>query len=66
MGVVHGSGNVMCLDVPRAMDASLLLGHGMPAVADAFSASRLAGGASTFGTLPTGVDVDSILARQEH
>ncbi len=46
------------------LQASLLLDRGAPAVTEAFLASRLArdwGGA--YGTLPTGLDTDAILAR---
>jgi putative acyl-CoA dehydrogenase len=46
------------------LQGSLLLRHGAPAVADAFAASRLARGSGmAFGTLPTGLDTDAILAR---
>ena len=45
-----------------ALQASLVLRHSSPAIADAFIASRLAGEhGQAFGTLPTGVDVDAIL-----
>jgi putative acyl-CoA dehydrogenase len=47
-----------------ALQASLLLRHSVPAVADAFCASRLArGGGQMFGTLPDGVDADAVIAR---
>jgi putative acyl-CoA dehydrogenase len=48
-----------------ALQGSLLVRHGNPAVADAFCASRLAGHSSglTFGNLPRGVDCASIIAR---
>jgi putative acyl-CoA dehydrogenase len=47
-----------------ALQGSLLVRHSVPAVADAFCATRLAGDhGATFGTLPPGVDVDAILAR---
>jgi putative acyl-CoA dehydrogenase len=119
-GIWEGSGNVMCLDVLRAMarepatveafraeldlaggadhrfdaaraafdaeladldaiehrarrlvermalllQASLLLRHAPPAVADAFCAARLGGGQGlAFGTLPRGVDVAGIVER---
>lgn len=47
-----------------ALEASLLVRFSRPAVADAFCASRLAdsGWGCAFGTLPRGVDVDSIVA----
>jgi putative acyl-CoA dehydrogenase len=47
-----------------ALQASLLVRFAPPAVADAFCASRLAGDAGlAFGTLPSSVDFDAILAR---
>lgn len=46
------------------MQASLLLRGDNPAVAEAFVRSRLAGdGVRNYGTLPTGVDCGSIIAR---
>ncbi len=46
------------------LQGSLLLRHGDPAVADAFVASRLARDwGVAYGTLPTGVDTATILAR---
>jgi putative acyl-CoA dehydrogenase len=45
-----------------ALQASLLMRHGSPAVADAFCITRLAGDHGyTFGTLPAGVDINTIL-----
>ena len=50
----------------RTLQASLLVRHGEPAVADAYCASRLAGGfEGAFGALPTGLDLDTIIQRQE-
>ncbi|WP_035805234.1 acyl-CoA dehydrogenase family protein [Kitasatospora mediocidica] len=47
-----------------ALQGSLLVRHGDPAVADAFCASRLAGDhGGAFGTLPSGVDTEAILSR---
>jgi putative acyl-CoA dehydrogenase len=47
-----------------ALQASLLIRHAPPAVADAFCATRLAGeGGRAFGTLPPGSDVEAILER---
>jgi putative acyl-CoA dehydrogenase len=47
-----------------ALQGSLLVRHGHPAVADAFCASRLAGdGGRAFGTLPVKADVGSIVER---
>ncbi|HZK35904.1 MAG TPA: acyl-CoA dehydrogenase family protein, partial [Aeromicrobium sp.] len=51
-------------DMALALQGSLLVRHGHPAVADAFTASRLAGDwGSVMGTLPTGVDTATIIAR---
>ena len=48
------------------LQASLLIRHGHPAVADAFAATRLAGaGGRAYGTLPRGVRVEDIAARAE-
>ncbi len=47
-----------------ALQASLLLRHSPAPVADAFVRTRILGeGGRTFGALPTGVDVDAVLAR---
>jgi putative acyl-CoA dehydrogenase len=47
-----------------ALQASLLVRHAPPAVADAFCASRLTGDhGQAFGTLPAGVDCPAIIAR---
>ncbi|TDC83542.1 acyl-CoA dehydrogenase family protein [Actinomadura sp. 7K507] len=47
-----------------ALQGSLLVRHGHPAVADAFCATRLAGDwGSAFGTLPPGVDLAPIIER---
>ena len=46
------------------LQGAQLVRHGHPAVADAFCASRLGDDwGVALGTLPTGVDVDAILAR---
>jgi putative acyl-CoA dehydrogenase len=46
------------------LQASLLVRHAPPAVADAFCASRLTGDhGQAFGTLPAGVDCPAIIAR---
>ncbi|WP_027500299.1 acyl-CoA dehydrogenase family protein [Rhodococcus sp. UNC363MFTsu5.1] len=51
-------------DMAVALQGSLLVRFGHPAVADAFCASRLAGDwGSVFGTLPDGVDTAAIIAR---
>jgi putative acyl-CoA dehydrogenase len=47
-----------------ALQASLLVRFSLPAVADAFCASRLAGeGGRVYGTLPPGVDAQAIIER---
>ena len=47
-----------------ALQGSLLVRYGDPAVADAFCASRLAGDwGHAFGTLPAGVDFERIVER---
>jgi putative acyl-CoA dehydrogenase len=50
-------------DMGVALQASLLVRHAPPAVADAFCASRLNGGGHAFGTLPAGCDVGAIVER---
>ena len=51
-------------DMALALQASLLLRYGHPAVADAFCASRLGDSwGSVFGTLPRGIDIAPILER---
>jgi putative acyl-CoA dehydrogenase len=47
-----------------ALQASLLVRHGDPAVADAFCASRLGGdGGLAYGTLPPRIDATAIIER---
>jgi putative acyl-CoA dehydrogenase len=47
-----------------ALQGSLLVRHGSPAVADAFCASRLGDdGGLEYGTLPAGCDFEAIVAR---
>jgi putative acyl-CoA dehydrogenase len=47
-----------------ALQGTLLVRFGHPAVADAYCASRLGGDwGVAFGTLPTGVDTSAILER---
>jgi putative acyl-CoA dehydrogenase len=46
-----------------ALQASLLVRHASPAVADAFCAGRLGEGGRVFGTLPTSVDAEPIVER---
>jgi putative acyl-CoA dehydrogenase len=51
-------------DLALALQASLLVRDAPTAVADAFGASRLAGGGGlAYGTLPAGVDTKAIVAR---
>jgi putative acyl-CoA dehydrogenase len=51
-------------DLAVALQASLLVRHSPPAVADAFCASRLGGeGGRAYGTLPPGVDAQAIIER---
>jgi putative acyl-CoA dehydrogenase len=50
-------------DMGVAFQASLLVRHAPPAVADAFCASRLNGGGRVFGTLPRGTDLAPICER---
>jgi len=51
-------------DLAIALQGSLLLRYGHPAVAEAFAASRLGGDhGDVFGTLPAGLDLSPILER---
>jgi putative acyl-CoA dehydrogenase len=51
-------------DLAVALEASLLVRHAPPAVADAFCAARLGGeGGRVYGTLPAGVDAKAIIDR---
>ena len=51
-------------DLALALQASLLVRHAPPAVADAFCAARLGGeGGRVYGTLPAGVDSKEIIDR---
>jgi putative acyl-CoA dehydrogenase len=51
-------------DLAVALQASLLVRHSPPAVADAFCAARLGGeGGRAYGTLPTTVDAKAIVER---
>ncbi|MDX6670978.1 MAG: putative acyl-CoA dehydrogenase [Solirubrobacteraceae bacterium] len=50
-------------DLAVAFQASLLLRHAPPAVADAFCAGRLGQGGRAYGTLPAGVDAAAIVDR---
>jgi len=54
----------MVEDLAVALQASLLVRHSPPAVADAFCAARLGGdGGRVYGTLPVGVDAPAIIDR---
>jgi putative acyl-CoA dehydrogenase len=49
-----------------ALEASLLVRHGDPAVAEAFCASRLdSNGGRTFGTLPPRAELAGIVRRHQ-
>lgn len=51
-------------DITKALQGALLVRHGHPAVADAFCATRLdRDHGDAYGTLPTGLDLDPIIAR---
>jgi putative acyl-CoA dehydrogenase len=50
-------------DLAVALQASLLLRHAAPAVADAFCAGRLGHGGRAFGTLPRGIAARELLDR---
>src|SRR5271166_531433 len=51
-------------DISLALQGSLLVRHGHPAVAEAFLATRIGGQwGGAFGTLPTGLDLAPILER---
>ncbi|GAY16544.1 acyl-CoA dehydrogenase family protein [Mycobacterium sp. shizuoka-1] len=51
-------------DIALALQGSLLVRHGHPAVAEAFLATRMAGNwGGAFGTLPTGLDLAPIIER---
>jgi putative acyl-CoA dehydrogenase len=51
-------------DICLALQGSLMVRYGHPAVAEAFLATRMAGAwGGAFGTLPTGLDLAPILER---
>jgi putative acyl-CoA dehydrogenase len=50
-------------DLALALQGSLLVRQAPPAVADAFCAGRLGDGGRAFGTLPPGVDAETIVDR---
>ena len=57
-------GRKVAEDICLALQGSLLVRHGHPAVAEAFLATRLGGAwGGAFGTMPVGLDVAPILER---
>ena len=61
---IEGRARRLAAAMATCLQAALLLRSGDGAVADAFCASRLTGDwGGTFGTLPSGVDVDAIARR---
>jgi len=50
-------------DIAIALQATLLLEAGNAAVSDGFIAGRIASGGHVYGTLPRGVDVETLIAR---
>ncbi len=51
-------------DITVALQGSLLVRHGHPAVAEAFLATRVGGNwGGAFGTLPAGLDLAPIIER---
>jgi putative acyl-CoA dehydrogenase len=50
-------------DLAVTLQASLLIRHAPPPVADAYCASRLGDGGRVYGTLPRGVDAGAIIER---
>jgi putative acyl-CoA dehydrogenase len=59
----HWNARRVVEDLALALQGSLLVRHAPPAVADAFCASRLGGGGWAFGTIPEGVDAETIVNR---
>ena len=54
----------MAEDITLALQGSLLVRHGHPAVAEAFLATRMTGDwGGAFGTLPAGLDLSPIIER---
>lgn len=57
-------GRKVAEDIALALQGSLMVRHGHPAVAEAFLASRLGGQwGGAFGTLPTGLDLAPVIER---
>lgn len=64
LGTVQYRARKLAEDICLALQGSLLVRHGHPAVAEAFLATRLDGRwGGAFGTLPTGLDLAPILER---
>lgn len=64
-GLAEADGRRIAEQMALLLQGALLLRHGAPAVADAFCATRLAGGGGRlFGALPQAADTDAIVARQ--
>ena len=61
--IEQGDARGLCESLGVALQASLLLRHGPPALADAFCAGRLEREGRCYGTLPRGVDLDALIAR---
>jgi putative acyl-CoA dehydrogenase len=59
----HWSARRAVEDLALALQASLLLRHAPPEVADAFCASRLGDGGWAFGTMPDSVAAEAIVTR---
>ncbi len=62
-GAAQWAARRLVQDMALALQASLLLAHSPPAVADAFCAGRLGAAGLAFGELPAGVDAGAIVAR---
>jgi len=64
LATIQYRGRKIAEDISLALQGSLLVRHGHPAVAEAFLASRLGGQwGGAFGTLPTGLDLAPIIER---
>lgn len=64
-GLEEADGRRVAERMALLLQASLLIRHAPPEVADAFCATRLGpDGGRMFGVLPRGADIDGILARQ--
>ena len=64
VATIEYRGRKVAEDICLALQGSLLVRHGHPAVADAFLATRLGGNwGGAFGTLPAGLDLAPIIER---